>query len=77
VETSSDPGSGQVAAAGNGHPTALGGNGHSAVGLGGGVGGHGLAGLAERARLLNGWIEAGALADGGYRLAVTVPVSHA
>jgi two-component system, NarL family, sensor histidine kinase DesK len=40
-------------------------------------GGHGLAGLAERARLLNGTIEAGALAGGGYRLAVTVPVAHA
>jgi two-component system, NarL family, sensor histidine kinase DesK len=40
-------------------------------------GGHGLAGLAERARLVNGTIEAGALATGGYRLAVTVPVSHA
>ena len=39
--------------------------------------GHGLAGLAERARLLNGMLEAGALAGGGYRLAVTVPVSHA
>ena len=42
-----------------------------------GGGGHGIAGLAERARLLKGTIEAGALADGGYRLAVTVPVSHA
>ena len=41
------------------------------------IGGHGLAGLAERAALLNGWIEAGPLAGGGYRLAVTVPVSHA
>jgi signal transduction histidine kinase len=40
------------------------------------VGGHGLAGLAERARLLNGMMEAGALVGGGYRLAVTVPVSH-
>jgi two-component system, NarL family, sensor histidine kinase DesK len=49
------------AAPGNGHP----------------IGGHGLAGLAERARLVNGTIEAGALAHGGYRLAVTVPVSHA
>ena len=39
--------------------------------------GHGLAGLAERARLVNGMLEAGALAGGGYRLAVTVPVSHA
>jgi two-component system, NarL family, sensor histidine kinase DesK len=48
--------------------------------LGGGsfrsVGGHGLAGLAERAGLLGGRIEAGPLADGGYRLAVTVPVSR-
>ena len=41
------------------------------------AGGHGLAGLAERAELLNGRIEAGPLADGGYRLAVIVPVSHA
>jgi two-component system, NarL family, sensor histidine kinase DesK len=40
-------------------------------------GGHGIAGLAERAALLNGWIEAGSLAGGGYRLAVTVPVAHA
>jgi two-component system sensor histidine kinase DesK len=38
--------------------------------------GHGLAGLEERARLLNGSVQAGALAGGGYRLAVTVPVSH-
>ena len=56
-------------------------NGHAAVGAGNGHpaggGGHGLAGLAERARLLNGWVEAGTLTDGGYRLAVTVPVSHA
>ena len=43
---------------------------------GGASGGHGLAGLAERARLVNGTLEAGALASGGYRLAVTVPVSH-
>jgi two-component system, NarL family, sensor histidine kinase DesK len=50
------------------------GNGHRTLAAGGG---HGLAGLAERARLLNGWIEAGTLADGGYRLAVTVPVSRA
>ena len=42
-----------------------------------GGGGHGIAGLAERARLVKGTIEAGALADGGFRLAVTVPVSHA
>jgi two-component system sensor histidine kinase DesK len=53
------------------------------IGAGNGVlvgnraGGHGLAGLAERARLLNGTLEAGALAGGGYRLAVSVPVSHA
>jgi two-component system, NarL family, sensor histidine kinase DesK len=41
------------------------------------AGGHGIAGLAERARLVNGTIEAGGRAGGGYRLAVTVPVSHA
>jgi two-component system, NarL family, sensor histidine kinase DesK len=40
-------------------------------------GGHGIDGLAERARLVNGTIEAGTRAAGGYRLAVTVPVSHA
>jgi two-component system, NarL family, sensor histidine kinase DesK len=41
------------------------------------VGGHGLEGLAERAELLNGGIEAGPLPGSGYRLAVTVPVPHA
>jgi signal transduction histidine kinase len=41
------------------------------------VGGHGLAGLAERARLVNGTLEAGTLAAGGYRLAVTIPVTRA
>ena len=41
------------------------------------VGGHGIEGLAERARLVNGSLDAGAVADGGYRLAVTVPVAHA
>jgi two-component system sensor histidine kinase DesK len=40
-------------------------------------GGHGIEGLAERARLVNGTIEAGTVADGGYRLAVTVPVAPA
>jgi two-component system, NarL family, sensor histidine kinase DesK len=44
--------------------------------VGAGSGGHGLAGLGERARLVNGTLEAGALPGGGYRLAVTVPVSH-
>jgi hypothetical protein len=43
----------------------------------GASGGHGIAGLAERARQLNGTIEAGGLPGGGYRLTVTVPVSHA
>jgi two-component system, NarL family, sensor histidine kinase DesK len=43
---------------------------------GNGSGGHGIAGLAERARVLHGTIEAGGLADGGYRLAVTVPVAR-
>jgi two-component system sensor histidine kinase DesK len=37
--------------------------------------GHGLEGLAERARALNGRLEAGARAEGGYRLAVTVPLA--
>ena len=37
-------------------------------------GGHGIHGLAERARLVDGTISAGSLADGGYRLAVIVPV---
>jgi two-component system sensor histidine kinase DesK len=47
------------------------------TGLGNDSGGHGLAGLAERSRLVNGTIEAGALAGGGYRLAATVPISRA
>jgi two-component system, NarL family, sensor histidine kinase DesK len=49
----------------------------NALGTGNTSGGHGLAGLAERARLVNGTLEAGALAGGGYRLAVTIPVSRA
>jgi two-component system sensor histidine kinase DesK len=65
-------GAGDATGPGNGHPVA-----HTAALGVGGSGGHGLAGLAERARLLNGWIEAGTLADGGYRLAVTVPVARA
>ena len=47
------------------------------LGAGNASGGHGLAGLAERARLVNGTLEAGALAGGGYRLAVTIPVTRA
>ncbi len=39
--------------------------------------GHGLEGLAERARMLNGRVEAGARPSGGYRLAVTVPAPSA
>jgi two-component system sensor histidine kinase DesK len=39
--------------------------------------GHGLAGLAERAGGVNGRLEAGARPEGGYRLAVTVPVAQA
>lgn len=51
----------------------------SIVGSGNGRrnGGHGIDGLAERARLLQGKLEAGSLDAGGYRLAVSVPVSHA
>ena len=37
--------------------------------------GHGLEGLAERARLVHGHVEAGAQPGGGYRLAVTVPAT--
>jgi two-component system, NarL family, sensor histidine kinase DesK len=43
----------------------------------GGGDGHGLEGLAERARMLNGHVEAGARPGGGYRLAVTVPTPSA
>jgi two-component system, NarL family, sensor histidine kinase DesK len=39
-----------------------------------GSSGHGLEGLTERARRLNGQVEAGARPEGGYRLAVTVPI---
>jgi len=45
-----------------------------AAARGNGNAGHGLEGLAERARSLNGLIEAGLRPGGGYRLAVTVPV---
>ncbi len=38
--------------------------------------GHGLEGLVERASALNGRVEAGARPDGGYRLAVVVPLSR-
>ncbi len=47
------------------------------VATGNKISGHGLAGLAERAQLLNGMVEAGPRAGGGYRLAVTIPVSRA
>jgi two-component system sensor histidine kinase DesK len=43
---------------------------------GNGSAGHGIAGLAERAEVLHGMISAETLAEGGYRLAVTVPVSR-
>jgi two-component system, NarL family, sensor histidine kinase DesK len=72
--------SGERVASGAGEPGGAGVSTRAGGGGRGGVrslGGHGLAGLAERAELLNGRIEAGPLADGGYRLAVTVPVSHA
>jgi len=44
------------------------------VGAAGSNGGHGLAGLAERAESLRGHVEAGARPGGGFRLLVTVPV---
>jgi two-component system sensor histidine kinase DesK len=50
------------------------GNGH-ASGRAAGVGGNGLTGLRERAVGLRGRIEAGSAPGGGYRLAVSVPVS--
>jgi len=37
--------------------------------------GRGLAGLRERASRLGGWVEAGPLPDGGYRLRVEVPLA--
>ena len=36
--------------------------------------GNGLRGLAERLAAANGWLEAGRQPDGGFRLAVTVPL---
>ena len=42
----------------------------------GSAGGHGLVGLAERARSLGGRVEAGVRPGGGYRLAVSVPLRH-
>ena len=39
--------------------------------------GHGLAGLAERLELVDGRVEAGARPEGGYRLAVSVPMTAA
>jgi two-component system, NarL family, sensor histidine kinase DesK len=50
------------------------GAGAAPAGANGNGDGNGLAGLAERARSLNGRVEAGARPGGGYRLAVTVPL---
>jgi two-component system sensor histidine kinase DesK len=50
------------------------GNGHRS-GRAAGIGGNGLTGLRERAVGLRGRIEAGSAPGGGYRLAVSVPVS--
>jgi len=47
-------------------------NGHGPASSNGG--GHGLEGLAERARAMHGSVEAGPVQAGGFRLAVTVPV---
>jgi two-component system sensor histidine kinase DesK len=62
-----DDGVGEAAASANGGASGAEANGS----------GHGIAGLAERARLVDGTLTAGALAGGGYRLAVTVPVPRA
>ncbi|HEY3726952.1 MAG TPA: histidine kinase [Solirubrobacteraceae bacterium] len=58
-----DDGSAGAPVAGGGGTTDLNGN-----------GGHGLAGLRERAEALRGRIEAGGRPEGGFRLAVSVPV---
>jgi two-component system sensor histidine kinase DesK len=74
VATSAGAASGAGIPSPTGLPNGAGGlGGFRPIGSGGG---HGLAGLAERAALLNGRIEAGPFAGGGYRLAVIVPVSH-
>jgi two-component system sensor histidine kinase DesK len=52
-------------------------NGSADAGRAAGGTGHGLAGLAERARSLRGHVEAGAQPGGGYRLAVNVPTGQA
>ena len=69
-------GAGEASRGGAATPV-LEGNGAGGPGSFRSIGGHGLAGLAERAGLLNGRIEAGPVPEGGYRLAVTVPVPHA
>lgn len=65
----------------DGHPTSLkltieddGGSGPSGAGIGAGTG---LIGLAERARLLGGSLESGAISSGGWRLCVSLPLSDA
>jgi two-component system, NarL family, sensor histidine kinase DesK len=50
------------------------GSGGDGVAARNGDGGHGLAGLAERAQLLDGRMQAGGRPEGGFSLTVTVPV---
>jgi two-component system sensor histidine kinase DesK len=50
-------------------------NGHGAEHGGGDGPGHGLAGLGERAETLRGHVAAGPIPGGGFRLAVTVPLT--
>jgi two-component system, NarL family, sensor histidine kinase DesK len=57
----------------DGHGSAPSLNGHSSASNGRHHPGHGLAGLAERARGVRGNVDSGVLADGGFRLAVRVP----
>lgn len=45
-------------------------------GLAGGVGGHGLAGIAERVGLYEGTVEAGPLTGGGWRVRALLPYPH-
>ncbi|WP_354640146.1 sensor histidine kinase [Kitasatospora camelliae] len=52
-----------------------GGSADAAVEPGGGTG-HGLVGMRERVRLLNGSLDTGPLPDGGFRVAAVLPVDH-
>jgi two-component system sensor histidine kinase DesK len=73
VRVSARLGDAEVEVLDDGRPGSPGGAVLGAAGSNGG-GGHGLAGLRERADAVRGRIEAGARPEGGFRLAVSVPV---